>query len=88
LSIESIVSALDAEIAKLQKARTILARGGKIDAIVNQDVTFVGTVKKRKKAKMSQEARARIAEAQKKRWAKSKKAAKKAAVAPVAAPVA
>jgi hypothetical protein len=86
LSIESIVSALDAEIAKLQKARTILARGGKVDAIVSQDVTFVGTVKKHKKSQMSLEARARIAEAQKKRWAKAKKAAKKTAVATVAAP--
>lgn len=63
MSINNLLSEIDFEIARLQHARALLA----------------GKVKQpRKKRILSPEARARIAAAQKRRWAKQK-AAKKAA---------
>lgn len=55
---EQLVHAVDEEIAKLQRVRTLLA-GGKVHA----------------KRHLSAEARERIAAAQRKRWAKQKRAA-------------
>jgi hypothetical protein len=69
-----IVAELDAEIARLQEVRALLVGGG-----------LVGNGRRgrkagaRKKRVLSAEARAKISAAQKKRWAKQKKAAKKAA---------
>jgi hypothetical protein len=63
-----IIAAVDEEIARLHQVRSILAGGG----------GFPGPFKKtaRKKRVLSAEARAKIAAAQRKRWAAQKKAAK------------
>ncbi len=83
----TIVSQLDAEIAKLQQARTILAGIGTLPAIVETKRRGrpKGSISKSKvvavleptKRTMSPEGRARVAAAQKKRWAAKRKAAKK-----------
>jgi hypothetical protein len=64
---KSMVTAIDDEIARLKQVRSLLGGGG-----------FPGPFKAKKRAKrfMSTEARARIAAAQRKRWAAQKKAAK------------
>ena len=76
MSVQNIITQIDAEIAKLQQARQLLS----IDATVKR-----GPGRPRKNAAqpaeqgkraLSTEARARIAAAQKARWAKAKKAAK------------
>ena len=74
MTIGSILSEIDAEIARLQHARKLLssvdgksAKGSLIAAPV---------VKKRARRKLSAEARERIAAAQRKRWAAAKKSAK------------
>jgi len=61
-----ILAEIDSEIRRLQNARALLA-GTSTKAV------RTGT---RKKRHLSAEARARIAEAQRKRWAKQKKAVK------------
>ena len=58
MSIDSIISALDAKIAALEQARTVLAGGPKTP---------------RKKRILTPEGRARIAAAVKRRWAVQKK---------------
>ena len=65
-----LLSSIESEIALLQQARALLVgQGGHV-----RDGSKLG-----KKRTLSAEARARIAAAQRKRWAKLKKAAKKAA---------
>jgi hypothetical protein len=61
-----IIAAIDAEIQRLQEARTLLDGGPS---------TTSGT-KKPGRRKLSAETRAKIVAAQKARWAKVKKAAK------------
>lgn len=81
MSIENLLSTIDAEIARLQQARALLAgtsskgngKRGK------STTTATAAPKKRARRTMSAEARKRIAEAQRKRWAAQKKAATKAA---------
>ena len=73
MSVNDILSLLDAEIAKLQQARALLAGAGKIKL----ELKSVPTAKpKRKKRKLSKEGRAHIVAAQKARWAATKEAAK------------
>jgi hypothetical protein len=62
MNISEVITAIDAEISRLQQARKLLA----------------GTTSTRgsKRGTMSAEARARISAAQKKRWAQQKKGAK------------
>jgi hypothetical protein len=74
-----IVSSIDAEIAKLQRARAELT-GGAVSSGggVSSGGAKKAAIKPRRKHVMSAEARAKIAAAQKARWAKQKKAAKKA----------
>jgi len=62
-----ILVALDEEIARLQEARRVLAGMGTEDG-------HVGRKKKRSKRRLSPEARAKIAAAQKRRWTAVKKA--------------
>lgn len=89
---ETILSAIDTEIAKLQQARRLLTdasatpavseakRRGRPKGTNNAAKTAaVKTAPAKAKRTMSAEGKARIAEAQKKRWAEQKKAAKKAA---------
>jgi hypothetical protein len=69
LSTNKLLKELDRCIAALQQARAALADGASRKA---------GKVAptKREKSTMSEEGRARIAEAQRKRWAKQRRAAK------------
>ena len=62
---KGILSEINAEISRLQQVRSILT-GSSTD----------GRKGKTKKRRLSPEARARIAAAQKARWAKAKKSAK------------
>ncbi len=72
MEISKIIEELDAEIARLTQVRNLLA-GGNGDNVPS----LVVARKSRKKRKpLSAEARERIAAAQRKRWAKQKKAAK------------
>lgn len=65
---EDIVAAIDEEIKRLEQVRALLqGSGGKFLAS-----SFSGV---RKKRHLSPEARKRIADAQKRRWAKQKKQA-------------
>ena len=84
MSIASLISSIDAEIAKLHQARALLSgaatpaakkRGRPAKAAGAVKVVAAKPVKK--KRKLSPEGRARIAAAAKARWAAVKKAAKK-----------
>jgi hypothetical protein len=67
MSTDRILAEIDAEIKRMQQARNLLA------AIVQTAATATKpATKKRKKRKMSAESRKRIADAQRKRWAKQK----------------
>lgn len=68
MSIETIVQEIDAEIARLVQVRSLLASTGKVAAKL-ASVKVGKTPKTRKKRVLSPEARKRIADAQKKRWA-------------------
>jgi topoisomerase IA-like protein len=70
MTLTDLVSSVDSEIAVLQQVRALLA---------GQDGHVRRGRKPGKKRTMSAEGRARIAAAQRARWAKQKKAAKKAA---------
>jgi hypothetical protein len=69
----AIVATIDAEIQRLQDARALLTgdAGGKRRRGRPEDLASG-----RKKRRLSPEARAKIAAAQKARWAKAKKASK------------
>lgn len=75
--IESILAQLDQEIAKLKQARALLAGTGKVAAklAAHKD----GKAKTHRKHVLSAEARKRIADAQRKRWAAQRSKAKKEA---------
>ena len=84
---QAIIAALDIEIARLQQAKAILGAAAKVNGPAaikrgpgrpKKSVTTTARV-------MSPEGKAKIAAAQKARWAKAKKAAKKAAKAEAAA---
>jgi hypothetical protein len=85
MNTEAIIEQIDAEISKLQQAKILLNGAtptttkrtpGRPKAINEVSNTVVSTPTKRV---MSAEGKAKIAEAQKRRWAKSKRADKKAA---------
>lgn len=69
MDIAQMVSEIDSEIARLQEARALLAGVG----------SATHAKPGRKKRTLSAEARARIAAAQRLRWAKQKRASKKSA---------
>jgi hypothetical protein len=77
---EQILAAIDAEVARLQEVRALLGdtsttkRRGRPPGSATKAAPAKRVPKKRV---LSAEARAKIAEAQRKRWAKSKKIAKK-----------
>lgn len=66
MSTTDLLSALDAEISRLQQVRAILAGGSNHTALKRGRPAG-------KRRTMSAEGRARIAEAQRKRWANQKK---------------
>lgn len=71
MSHEQILSAIDQEISKLQQARKLLQSSGGSKLVSG----LSDGRKRRAKRTLSPEARARIAAAQKRRWAKQKKEA-------------
>ncbi len=74
MNLELILSAIDDQIRKLQQARAMLTEV-ETSAGKRSVGRPKGTLRKTKKGRvLSAEARARIAEAQKKRWAAAKKA--------------
>lgn len=77
MQVKQILVELDQEIARLTKVRNLLS-GAASSGKASDDVG-VGNGMSRRKRTLSAEARERIAAAQRKRWAKQKKAAKKAA---------
>jgi hypothetical protein len=70
MTIDSILAQIDAEIARLTQARALLSSAGKV-SVPAAGVKGAGAParKTRKKRVLSPEARKRIADAQRKRWA-------------------
>ena len=75
MNISKILTTIDAEIAKLQEVRKLLV-GDEAKPGPGRPKKAAGTPVKKAKRKLSAEGRARIAAAQKARWAKQRKAAK------------
>jgi sugar/nucleoside kinase (ribokinase family) len=71
MAIDSIVAQIDAEIARLTQARSLLANLGTVSiALAGPKTTEAAAkTKKKKKRVLSPEARKKIADAQRKRWA-------------------
>jgi hypothetical protein len=76
MAIDSILAQIDAEIATLKQARSLLASAGLITTNVTEPKTRKKRAKSRKRRVLSPEARKRIADAQRKRWAAQKAKAK------------
>lgn len=72
MAIESILQEIDAELARLQEVKKVLSGAEAKNGFKGNTVAT-----KRKKRKLSAEAREKIAAAQRKRWAAVKKTAKK-----------
>ncbi len=76
MTIASIVEELDAEIARLQQARKLLSNGSHLTGasltVVSEAFSATKPVRRKKRA-FSSEARQKMAEAQRKRWANQKK---------------
>lgn len=70
---EAIISAVDAEIATLQKARALLTKGHSPDSLTGRKSTPKAGPKRPKRRTLSPEARKRIGDAQRKRWAVARK---------------
>jgi len=83
MTIDSILAEIDAEIARLSEARRLLSRAGSSAATRatasprKSKASSAG--KARRKRVLSPEARKRIADAQKRRWAAQKSRSKKEA---------
>ena len=74
MSINNILAEIDAEIVRLEKVRSLLApTAGKTKKAGKKAVPVV----KKKRFRMSSEGRAKIAAAQRKRWAEQRKNEKK-----------
>ena len=72
MTVDSILAEIDAEIARLTQVRSLLANSGKVSAKVTERKTKTVAIKTRKKRVLSPDARKRIADAQRKRWAAQK----------------
>ena len=78
MAIDSILAQIDEEIAKLKQVRALLATTGKVATKLAERKTKEAPVKAAKASKtkkhrvLSPEARKRIADAQRKRWAAQK----------------
>lgn len=78
MNTENIISQIDAEISRLQQAKTILAGISTSKLVGRSSGSNIKTITaKPDKRGMSAEGKAKIAKAQKARWAKVRKAAKK-----------
>jgi hypothetical protein len=77
MTIDSILSQIDAEIARLTQVRKLLAGSGTVSITMPNRKTKSAPAKKTKKTRvLSPEARKRIADAQRKRWAAQKSKSK------------
>lgn len=72
MAIDSIIAQIDAEIARLTKVRSLLSDVGNGTKLTSSLRLGSASAKKRKKHFLSPEARKRIADAQRKRWAAQK----------------
>jgi len=72
MAIESILAQIDSEIARLTQVRSLLAGSGGSSSSVTERKTRKAPVKAKKSRVLSPEARKRIADAQRKRWAAQK----------------
>jgi len=73
MTIDSILAQIDSEIARLTQVRALLSGSGKpATKTATKTVTVAPKAGRRKKRVLSAEARKRIAEAQRKRWAAQK----------------
>ncbi|MGP8185179.1 MAG: hypothetical protein ACLQKY_03845 [Terracidiphilus sp.] len=79
MAIENILSQIDSEIAHLQQARALLANIGTAPKAASSTAKASAKAKPRKKRVLSAEARKRIADAQRKRWAAVRAKAKQKA---------
>jgi len=79
MTIDSILSQIDAEIARLTEVRKILAGSSTATYTSGPRKTKSAPAKKRSPRVLSPEARKRIADAQRKRWAAQKSKSKKEA---------
>jgi ElaB/YqjD/DUF883 family membrane-anchored ribosome-binding protein len=78
MAIENILAQLDSEISRLKQVRALLATLGTVPAASGRKAGKAGTkAKPRKKRFLSADARKRIADAQRKRWAAVRAKAKK-----------
>jgi hypothetical protein len=75
MNLTKLLSELDAEIARLEQARNLLANGSPRRGRPPAIATVAATPAKKKRRKLTPEGRARIAEAVKRRWERQKKAA-------------
>ncbi len=73
MAIENILTEIDAEIARLKQARTLLAKlGSAATKAARVHTKAPAKAKSPKKRVLSAEARKKIADAQRRRWAKQK----------------
>ncbi len=72
MSIETILAEIDAEISRLTQVRSLLAGSRAINSTGVRSKNSKGPGKPRKKRVLSADARKRIADAQRKRWAAQK----------------
>jgi hypothetical protein len=91
MNTEAIIEALDIEVARLQEVKALLAasNGSALTGVLKRGPgrpkKAASVVAPKKQKGISPEARERIAAAQKARWAKVRKATRKAAKAEAAA---
>ena len=77
MAIDSILSQIDAEIARLTQVRKLLAGSDTVSITAPKRKTKAAPAKKTKKSRvLSPEARKRIADAQRRRWAAQKSKSK------------
>jgi hypothetical protein len=69
MAIDTILAQIDAEIARLKQARSLLTNLGPAAGKATGAKANKAPVKARKKRRLSADARKRIADAQRKRWA-------------------
>lgn len=79
MTIEAILSEIDAEIRRLTEARKLLASAGTVRSTGAKRGGKASSSKARKPRVLSADARKRIADAQKRRWAAQKSKSKKEA---------
>jgi hypothetical protein len=77
MTIEAILAEIDAEIARLTEARRLLGTAGSTKSTPTKRGAKKSAGKARKPRVLSAEARKRIADAQKRRWAAQKSKSKK-----------